>query len=337
MGLKPQFRILANTADITATILDRFIGLSLTDESGMESDTFEFTLADHNPLAPISMPETGAELEVFLGYDNNVQRMGLYIVDEVELSGWPGTMTVRAKAAPYDKSKGGKTDLQSQKSRSWPKDTKLADLVAKIAQEHGMQPAVAQALQGTTLPHLDQTEESDISFLVRVAKRYDAIAKPAGGKIVVAKRGDSKSASGRDLPSIRIHASQTTSWRMTLAKRDKPGSVVAYYHVNREAKRDEVTAGEGEPVRRLRHWYPDAGSAKAAAQAEMSKQRRGERKLSLTMPGDPLIAAETPLVATGFREGVDGEWLVTRVTHTIGKSIGYQCDLEAEQKSEAQG
>lgn len=326
----PKFRIEANSQDITAAILDRFISLRLTDEAGMQSDMVEITLADHNPLVPIVMPETGAELRVFLGYGMEVQDMGLYVVDEIELSGWPGAMTIRGKAAPYDTSKGGKSDLQTQKSRSWKKGTKLGDVVAKIAKEHGMEPAVSKSLQGVALPHLDQTEESDISFLVRVGKRYDAIAKPAGGKIVMAKAGEMKSASGEDLPPIPVVAGECSRFTMTVARRESPGTVVAYHHSKRTAKRIPVTLGKGEPTRRLRHWYPDEESAKAAAQAELDKRARGEHKLQLTMPGNPQLAAESPLNATGFRAGVDGEWLVTRVTHSLDKNTGYQCDVEAE-------
>lgn len=337
MGLTPAFRIIANSGDITAAIMDRFISLTLTDEAGMDSDTFEVTLADHNPLIPIAMPETGAELEVFLGYDNMVQRMGLFIVNEVELSGWPGQMVIRSTAAPYSTSKGGKTDLQSQKSRSWPKGTKLGDLVAKIAGEHSMEPAVADSMKSIVLPHFSQTEESDISFLVRVAKRYDGFAKAAGGKIVLTKRGESKSASGEDLPAIAVHGSQVSTYIMTMAKRDSPGTVIAYHHQKRSAKRIEVKLGSGEPVRRLRHWYPDEAAAKAGAQAELDKRARGEHKLTLTMPGDPLLAAESPLVTSGFRPDVDGDWLVTRAVHSQSKSSGYTCDVEAEKPNASDG
>lgn len=327
---RPVFRIVANNEDITATILDRFIDLRLTDEAGMQSDMVEISLADHDPLVPIQMPDTGAELRVFIGYEGQVQDMGLYVVDEVELSGWPGRMTIRGKAAPYETSKGGKSDLQTQKSRSWKKGTKLGDMVAKIAKEHGMEPAVSESLRGIVMPHFDQTEESDISFLLRVGKRYDAIAKPAGGKIVLAKAGEMKSATGEDLPPIMVVSGETSRFSMTMARRESPGTVVAYHHAKRTARRIPVTLGSGEPVRRLRHWYPDEQSARAAAQAELDKRARGEHKLSLTMPGNPLLAAESPLVAFGFRDGVDGEWLVTRVTHTLSKGMGYQCDVEAE-------
>ncbi|XHF80608.1 hypothetical protein R3J30_02130 [Xylella fastidiosa subsp. multiplex] len=50
-----------------------------------------------------------------------------------------------------------------------------------MAAEHGMTWAISPSLTGVALPHIDQTEESDINVLLRLAQRYDAIAKPAGG------------------------------------------------------------------------------------------------------------------------------------------------------------
>lgn len=330
MGITPAFQILANNQDATRRIAERFSRITLTDECGMESDSVEIVLSDHDPLQPIEMPETGAELEVFLGYDGVLELMGLYVVDEVELAGWPGSLTVRGKAAPYSTSTGGKTDLQTQKSRSWPKGTKLGDLVATIAGEHGMEPAVSEALQTISLPHLDQTEESDMSFLVRLGKRYDAVSKPAGGKLIMTKRGEGKSITGEDLPRIQVHSRDVSRYMMTLARRESPGTVIAYYRATRSAKREEVKVGSGEPVRRLRHWYQDEEAAKEAAQAEMDKRIRGEHKLTLTLPGQPGFVAESPITVSGFRDGIDGDWIVTRAVHNITKATGYLCDLECE-------
>lgn len=333
MGLidttQPKFRVTANGGDITAKISERLISLRLTDEAGFQSDTLEIALADHDPQNPVAMPPTGAELEVFLGYDTAAVRMGLFIADEIELAGWPGEMIIRARAAVYNESKRGKTDLQTQKSRSWAAGTKLGDMAAKIAKEHGMEAAVAASLKSITLPHFDQTEESDISFLARIAKRYDAIAKPSGGKIVLAKLGESKTTSGSALPTIAVDASQVSSFRMTRATRETPGTVVAYWHNKGTAKKVEVTVGSGEPVKRLRHHYPNADAAGKAAKAELDARTRAKNTLSLTMPGDPSVAAECRLMLAGFRDGVNGEWLITRAQHDLDGS-GYRTSIEAE-------
>lgn len=328
--MRPAFRLKANGQDITATIDGRVKGINVTDAAGFESDTMEITLADSDPLNPIAFPPTGAELEVWLGYDDGLQKMGLFIADEIELSGWPGEMTIRGRATPYEKSKGGKSDLQTQKTRAWAKGLKLSAMVAKIAKEHGLAPAVAKSLQAITLPHFDQTDESDISFLVRVGRKYDAFIKPGGGKLVVAKRGDSKTTSGEDMPAVTLAAQDCTSWSMNQSTRDSEGTVVAFYHNRGEAKRKEVSLGSGDPVRRLRHNFPDKASAEKAAQGELDKRSRRKNKISLTMPGDPELTAEAKLVLVGFRPGVPVNWLITRVQHRFAPGAGYSCDVEGE-------
>ncbi|MMZ70502.1 Phage late control gene D protein (GPD) [compost metagenome] len=58
-------------------------------------------------------------------------------------------------------------------------------------------------------------------------------------------------------------------------------------------------------------------------------ERRGEERLSLNLPGNPEISAEKPLTLVGFREGIAGDWIIEQVTHTIDKSLGYSCGVEA--------
>ncbi|WP_018006784.1 contractile injection system protein, VgrG/Pvc8 family [Cupriavidus neocaledonicus] len=328
--MRPDFRLVANSTDITATILDRLVSLRFTDEAGMASDMLEIVLADHDPLAPIQVPSAGAELELFLGYDGATQRMGLFVFDELELAGDPGEMVIRARAAPYDASKGGKVNLQSQKTRSWPKGTKLSAMVAKIAKEHGLEPAVAASLQAIPLPHIDQADESDLNLLVRIAKKYDAVVKPAGGKLVLAKRGEAKTVGGADLPTITLLPTDRTSWRMVQSKRETAGMVVAYWHAVKQAKRHEVKVGKGEPVRRLRQYYPTQEMALAAARAELSRRERGKVTLSVTLPGRTDLAAEAKLILSGWRPGIPTDWIISRVEHSLDAG-GYRCTLEAEQ------
>lgn len=331
--VRPEFRLLANQADITATIQDRLVSLRYTDEAGMESDVLEITLADHDLNNPIQVPPTGAELELFLGYDGAAERIGLFVCDEVELAGWPGEMTIRARAAPFDTSKGGKSNLQTQKTRSWPKGTKLGDMVKKIAKEHGMEAAVAKSIASIALPHIDQADESDLHFLGRVVKKYDAVVKPAGGKLVVAKIGSAKTVSGQELPTITLTPGEVSRWRVVMSKRETAGMVVAYWHAVKSAKRNEVKVGTGEPVTRLKMYYPTREMALAAARSELDRRERRKVTVSVTLPGRTDLVAEGRVILAGFRDGVDGEWSITRADHSMDGS-GYVTTIEAEQPNE---
>lgn len=330
MGVKPEFRISANGSDISRLVDECFIRLTLTDEVGIQSDMMELTLSDNDPGNPIQIPPTGAELQLAIGYDGQLRSMGTFICDEVELAMWPGEMVIRARAAVYEKSKAGKTDLQSQRTRSWEEGTKLADMVKKIASEHSLEPKISNSLLSVVLPHIDQSDESNINLLTRIASKYDAVVKPSDGKLIVALRGESKSVSGKALPAVNIQPKDCSSCRMVSSKRETAGQVVAYWHAVNEAKRNEVSAGTGEPVRRLRNDYPTQELALAAARSELQRRQRGQQTLSVAVIGNPEIMAEAPLIMAGFRPGIDGQWLITRVRHSIDSSSGYTCDIEAE-------
>lgn len=320
--------VIANDANITAVIAERFTSITITDAVGFESDTLEITIAD-DPLNPVEMPPEGAELTVSLGYDGELTSMGLFVVDEVELSGWPAMLTIRGRASIQTESKKGKTSLLTQKTRSWKEGTTLGSIVKKIASEHSMTPQVSDSLAKLTIPNIDQSDESDVSFLVRLSRRYDAVCKPSGGKLLFVKRGES------DLKPITVMATQGSTYNMTRSKRESPGTVIAYWHSKKQAKKHEVKVGDGEPVRRLRHWYADEATAKAAAQSELDARKRGEEKLSLSLPGNPAYSAEAPLATTGFRPNIDGDWIVSSVTHTLDKQTGYSCQIEAEKPNQS--
>lgn len=238
-------------------------------------------------------------------------------------------MTIRARAAPFEGSRGGMSQLQTQKRRAWMKGTKLADMARRIAAEHGMQPVIGVGLEDIRLPHLDQLDESDINFLVRVACRYDAIIKPAAGRLILAKRGTAKTASGQTLPAVILAPDEVSTWRVSVTRREQSGTVVAYWHATRQAKRQAVKAGEGEPVTRIKRYYPSEDMARAAARAELDRRARRQATLSLTMPGRLDVMAEGRLVLAGFREGVDGEWIVTRAEHGLDAG-GLSTSVEAE-------
>lgn len=329
MDIAPAFRVVANDQDITDKLRERFKSLRLTDETGTTTDTVEITLADNDQDNPIQVPLTGAELQVYLGYDDQARYMGLFICDEIELSGFPGEMVIRARAAPYDKSTGGKSDMQSQKTRSWRRGTTVGAMVNRIAGEHGLKPAVSGLLASIALPHIDQAHESDMNLLSRLAKRFDAIAKPAGGALVFAKRGDAQSASGEALEKITLTPQKGDKYRVTLATRGTAGSCVAYYRDTTRAQRREVSIGGGEPVIRLRMAYPDRVSAENAARAEQRKRSRATRTMTYTFPGRPEVQAEATATMLGFRPGVDGDWLIKRVEHYVGPQ-GYRCTIDAE-------
>lgn len=328
-NIKPEFQLIANSEDITSKVRDKLQSLALTDATGTQADTLEIVLADDDPDRPIRKPPRGAELKLSIGYDGLLFAMGVFVVDEVGISGHPRVMTIRARGAPFEKSKGGASHLQTQKTRSWKRATTIDAMVSKIAKEHGMKSFVSSSLANVQLPHFSQTAESDVSFLVRVGKRYDAMVKCGGGTIAFLKRGEQKRADDTSMPTITVKQSDATNFEYHEASRDGGGTVVAFWHSRINARKKQVQVGSGEPIKQLRQYYTTEQAAKDAANAELDKRERGQCTFSLGMPGNPALSAECTLEPTGFHPDMPTIWLVTHVTHRLG-SDGYKCDVEAE-------
>lgn len=327
---RPVWRLLANQQDITRTIADRLVSIRYTDAAGLDSDVLEIQLTDHDKNNPVRLPPTGAELDFSIGYEGGtVRRVGIFVVDEIEISGPPSEMTIRARAAPFDQSRGGKTQLQTQKRRAWEKGLKLGDVLKTIAAEHKMTPVISPALQGIELPRLMQTDESDLNFLNRLAYMYDAIIKPAGGKLVASKKGDAATPSGRPAPAITVRPADVSNWRATIAKREVSGTVIARWHATPQAKINEVKIGSGEPVTILKRYLQTEAMAQAAARAELERRARRQGSLRVTMPGRTDAVAEGRIILQGFRDGADGTWLITRADHALDSS-GYVTSIDAE-------
>jgi len=333
----PDFSISADGNDLTALIRDRLVRLTITDQSGNTSDSLKITLDDRDHA--ISLPRTGAELSVSLGYkESGLIDMGKWTVDETDLSGPPDTLAISAKAANMSsrKTKGGKADtLRSNKTRAWD-NIAIADICKTIASEHGYQPRIADKYAtgsppaiGAPVTHLDQREESDLNFLTRLAKEYGAVCKPVRDYLLFVEKGTPVSVTGRVLDSIAITPKQVTNWRATLADRGKYLAAIAHYHDHATAKRIPVRAGKvsGVPVTSVPGTFADEQAARAAAEARLASLNRGTTTLYLTMPGNALIASGTPLVLSGFRDGANGAYHAKSVTHTLDAG-GYKTTCE---------
>ena len=304
--MKPVFQILADDEDVTATIRDRFISLTLGDERGMSSDSLTLVLDDRD--GRLAIPRKGARLRVRIGWQGrNLVDRGVYTVDGVTLSGPPDQMVIKANAADL------RDSMRSPKDRTWDQVT-LGDLVRTVAGDHDMEAKIAADLDGVALGHVDQTAESDLHLLTRLAAQHGAIAKPANGYLLFVPRGEAKSASGKQLPVVTIHRNQTSRHTFTEGDRSRYESVTAQWHDALTGAALTETFGAGEPVYQLRGSFGSAAEALAAAEAKYRELQFKGARLSLAVSDmDVGLFAEGPIVAAGFRDGINGDWVADSV------------------------
>lgn len=319
--ITPDFRIIAEGSDITAAIRRGLLSLSITDEAGFSSDKTEIKLDDRD--GKIALPRTGAKLEISLGYkETGLVNMGLYVVDEVTVESPPQSMVIRAHAADMREA------LKAPRTRTWGKIT-LGDLVNSIAGEHSLNPKIADELAAFEIPHLVQTEESDLHLLTRLALAHDAITKPANGFLLFAPKGQAKSVSGTLIAPVFLTSQDITSWQATFAERGKYGAVEGFWHNKQTAQQEKVKIGDGAPVYTIRHTYDTKEQLEKAAKAKLNQLQRGTGTLNISLPGNPSFMAEGKLTIIGIRSGADGDWSITSVEHQLDNS-GYVCRINAQ-------
>ena len=324
--MRPDYRLHAGDADVTQTVRAHLVELRLTLTSDAASDSLAFTLDD--VVGALARPAAERELRPRLGYaDAGLAPMGVYYHSETDVDLASRRLTVRAMAADYRRLSA----LKAPRTRAFDAVT-LGGLVESIAAEHGYAAAVAPALAAQRLPHVDQTAESDLSLLHRLARHYDATLKAAGGRLVLMSRGAGRSAvAGALLPVFvaEAGAGNVLSGRVSWRGRPRYASVVASYWDPAAAEMKHVRAGAGSPAFVIRNPRPDRDQAAADAAAQLARLSRQTAALELSVVGDPSLVAEGRVTTRGWGEGTDGQWTITRAEHVLSPA-GYRTDVTAE-------
>lgn len=319
----PDYRLAIGGEQITPRIRGRLQRLTLTDRRGLEADQLDLELTDDD--GQLALPRRGVEIHVAIGWVGEpLTDRGIFIVDEVEHSGAPDRLSIRASSADF------RGPFPVKRTQSWHRTT-LGDIVATLAKRHGLNPSISRELGPVGIVHIDQTDESDINFLTRLAERHDAIATVKAGNLLFIRAGQSTTASGLEIPPIIIRREDGDRHRYSVTDRDSYSGVVAAWHDTDGAARRDVLAGTDDNPKRLRSIHASEEDALAAAKAEWQRLQRGVAEFGLTLAeGRANIYPETPARCVGWkREIEETEWLLVEVRHDIGDA-GYTNSLQFE-------
>ncbi|WP_425475167.1 phage late control D family protein [Brenneria uluponensis] len=347
---RPAFMLRIGDKQITE-LDDRIMSLSLTDNRGFEADTLEMTLDDAD--GKIALPERGAKISVALGWENEALiSKGWFTVDEISHRGPPDQLTISARSADF------RDSFNVKREYSWHNVT-VEYVVSAIASRYGLNAGVSASLATLELDHADQTNESDISFLTRMAEMVGAIATVKNGLLLFIVPGQSVSQSGKPLPAITITRSSGDSHSFRVADRDAYTGVSAYWldlnfgktkqtKIKRKRKTSTTTkakapassskegnylTGTEGNVYVMRQTFKTERTAKRAAAAKWAKLQRGAAEFSITLArGRADLYPELHAIMSGFKSVIDqADWIITRCVHEIGGN-GFTTALEFEVK-----
>ena len=323
--MTPAFRLDVEGEDVTDRVRRHLVELRVTLTADSTSDSLQVTLSDAPGV--LARPAAERELQVSLGYrETGLTALGVYYHSETDIELVPRRMVLRATAADFRR----RSTLKAPRSRAW-QATTLGQVVADVAAAHGYEPRVASALAGAAIGHIDQTAESDMHLLRRLARIYDATVKAAGGYLVMMPRDAARSAgSDTPLPTYTAAPERGTvlTARVSWRGRPKYSSVVASYHDVRAGALTHVTAGRGDPAYVIREPRPDRAQAIADATARLSRLQRQTAALEMSVAGDPSLAAQGRVATSGWGDGTDGTWTISRATHIL-TARGFQSQVSA--------
>ena len=357
--LTPQAELTIDGRRFGTLAMSRIISISLTDKRGFEADELTIELDDHD--GTLAIPKTGSKITLKLGYkETGLVEKGEYLVSEFTASGSPDRLSITARAADLAES------LAEQVEKSWHKQT-LYQIIEAIAKKHKYEYIISKDYQNQKIEHIDQTNESDASFMSRLAEQYDAIATVKNGKLLFIPAGESQTASGQPILPTTITRASGDSHSFTYSSSNSYQAVRAYYTDKKTGQKKEVIVNkdnaypnkkttqqtktvkgktfkakkketdnqkvntEGQKIKTLRHLYATESGAWSGARGAFKKIQRGVAEFSITLAvGRPDLYPETPAVVKGFKPEIDAEaWLITEVSHKID-SGGYTASIQFE-------
>ncbi|QJT79563.1 phage late control D family protein [Kosakonia sp. MUSA4] len=342
----PAFRIMLGGKALTI-LDDRLISLELTDNRGFEADELTITIADSD--GQLQLPPRGAELSVSIGWRGEpLVYKGIYTLDEVAHSGPPDRLELTARSADF------RDEFNTKREVSW-HDVKVERVISVIAHRYKLTPVISEQLINIEIDHADQTQESDMSFLTRMAEMLGAIATIKNGSLLFILPGGGVSASGKPLPEFSITRSSGDRHSFRIADRDAYTGVRAYWLDLEFGKKKKVTVKSRKPKKKkpprssardgdylegedgnvyvLRKTYISETAAKRAAAAKWQQLKRGAAEFTLTLArGRADLYPEMHGTVAGFKSDIDSQdWIIARAAHSIDDS-GFKTRLELEAK-----
>jgi len=337
-----------NGVNLAARINPRLLSLSLTEKREDDADELNLTLSNTDGL--LAVPRTGVRLSLALGWESGADvplgmvEKGRFTVDEIELSGPPDTMAIRARSADLT----GR--LRKRATKTW-RNTTLGTVLGEIAARHSRFARIGGGLADREIKVIEQEGKSDMAFVRDLGKRYDAVATWKDDYLLFLPIGSSATAAGAALPALTLRRSDVGRWSFREGQRENYKGAEAQWHDDRSGRRrtvkvdgpatppDPRDSGDGQTggrttkpePKKLKRVYATEAEARQAAQAAASRAARTPYEFSFDLAiADPAIQPDTKVTLSGRNTLIDGiNWLVKTV-ETSFDSNGLRQRVELE-------
>jgi len=308
--MTPIFKVEANGADVTAQLQKELNSIHFSDEDGNQSDEITLKVAGN-----FTRPKYQDEIKLWLGYEEvGLFYCGLFKVQNTERDKY--SLVISATGADFSSALKQKRDTSYEK-------LSLKDVAHIVANRHELK--LKSDFDDMFMPHLSQTNESDLHMMKRLADDYNGIFSIKNGTLIFLKRIKKNMASDK-LPLFEIDVSECESYSVKHSDKTIYGACEAYWHDTKANKVQSVTVGNGVPILKIKGNFKTPAEAKAKAKAKLQIANRGSKSGTISIYGKQIYAGGM-LKLTGAKED-NGKYSIKSVNHTF--DVGWKMSIEIE-------
>ncbi len=326
--------------DISADLMPYIKSISYRDAMSGQADDLQLTLEDRQALWQSAwMPELGATLDVSLITENwqdagalpQVLRLGTFELDEVTSSGYPSEVQLKAVSVPFNNTLRGE-----EHTRSWEK-AELKTIANDIAMAAKLE-LFFDTDYNPTIDRAEQTEQSDLSFLLSLCGDYGLALKVSDGQLIIFDETKYEKAdalitiikpgtvyaAGKDM----IYLPALTGYSFRHKLRDIYAACHVSYQQGKNKAVIEATftaPGKTGKTLQIKEQVETVADAERLAKKRLREKNCDEYTGSINLPGSFRLVAGITVNLLGFG-AYDGKYIITEASHDIGSS-GYSTSI----------
>jgi len=322
-----KLSLIYDNKDISAYLEPYLVDFSYTDHASARADDLQVTLEDRAGLWRDDwMPEKGAALQaaIIVSDDGRVKKLpaGTFEIDEIECSGPPQTVKIKAVSVPVSSSLRGEN-----KTRAW-EQTRLSTIAKDIA-SGGELELLYETDDDPEYDRIEQTEQSDLAFLLKLCEDAGLSLKVTGKQIVIFD--DSKYEQMAPVKTITKGKSQVISYSVISSTRDVYSSAKVTYQNSKYS--DPIIYTFTPPNRPktgktliINERVSSFAEAERLAKKRLRQKNKEEVRFSITMVGDVALVAGVTVLLQGWGK-FDGKYFIDEAVHEGGGN-GYTTKVE---------
>ncbi|MEK4351341.1 late control protein [Paenibacillus sp. FSL R5-0475] len=320
-----------NGKDVTKDIAEALTDFQFNDAAPGTLDNLSITLEDRErnwqgPWSPTEGDRIKGEIRT-INWDGpgEIKKLplGSFEVDSFDFNGPPDTVAIKAISLPV------RSDIRQEKrSKSWEKVT-LKTVAGEISKRAGMN-LIYEAIDNPSFDRLEQSQLSDLAFLLETATKESIAIKVSNGSLVLFDESvyEKKSAIATITRGEDNVKGYGFSWGTAYTAYR---ACEVSYTDSKSKKTVKVTytppgAPKSGPILKINEQADSQAAALKLGRKRLREKNKEAGRGTLNLMGDIRMAAGLTINIKGWGR-FDGKYIIVSANHAIGGS-GFTTDLE---------